>query len=73
MPPDTLFSAASSREPYVLKSEFDAFQQKFSEMEAVLSQLTTSYADKITELEVWVDPYSNSGEAICNYSEQDIY
>ncbi len=40
---------------------------EISKLESVVSGVVLKQAEKISELESWVDPYSDSGEAICNF------
>jgi hypothetical protein len=37
------------------------------ELKVTVNNLLIPQADRISELEVWSDPYSRSGQAICNY------
>lgn len=40
-----------------------------SELDAVISSVVLRQAEKISELESWIDPFSSSGDAICNFFE----
>lgn len=40
-----------------------------SELDAVISSVVLRQAEKISELESWVDPFSNGGYAVCNFFE----
>jgi|GEM_PF-1641946 len=41
-----------------------------NELEALVSNVVLTQVEKISELESWVDPYSNCGDAIRNFGEQ---
>ncbi len=55
------------------KLELVQFKQRFlTELESLERRINSQIcyqADRITELESYVAPYSNDGEAICNFRE----
>ena len=46
-----------------------SLKAEVSELDAVISGVVLSQAEKISELESWVDPFSSGGDAICNFLE----
>lgn len=57
----------------LLKLEIAEFKQRFlTELESLERKINFQIChqtDRITELESYADPYSNDGEAICNFRE----
>jgi hypothetical protein len=48
-------------------STIASLTQRLHELESLVHSLLSSQADRISELESHSDPYSQSGQAICNY------
>lgn len=66
----------SNKDTDLLKLEISQFKQRFlTEIESLerkidfQGRLVCHQTDRITKLESYVDPYSNDGEAICNFCE----
>ena len=59
-----------SKAPHTLSEimeKISYLKAEISKLESVVSGVVLSQSDKISDLESRVDPYSNSGEAICNF------
>jgi hypothetical protein len=63
----TTFSQLLSIEEIILR--LDCLKTEVAELDAFMSSVVLSQAEKISELESWVDPYSSTGDAICNFFE----
>lgn len=46
-----------------------SLKAEVNKLDALVSNVVLSQAEKISELESWVDPYSSGGDAICNFLE----
>ena len=50
-----------------LRSRVNSLQQDISSLESTFSQVITSQADRLGELECFTHPSGQAGEAICNW------
>lgn len=50
-----------------LRNKVNSLERDISSLEATVSQKITSQEEKIAELESFVSPYANGGDAICNW------
>ena len=46
-----------------------SLKAEVGELDAIISSVVLRQAEKISEIESWVDPFSNGGDAICNFFE----
>jgi hypothetical protein len=58
--------------PAILAS-IDSIEVRVGELKMTIYDLLIPQTDKISELENMVNPYSTSGEAICNYPIDEDY
>ncbi len=54
-----------------LRSRANSLEQDISNLEATFSQLITSQANRLSELECFTHPSGKTGEAICNWLDFD--
>ena len=55
------------RQLQTLRKKVDLLEKEITNLEAAVSQVMTSQEDRIDEQGSWVNPYSDCGEAICNW------
>lgn len=58
--------------PYLLTSITD-LEDRLHELKMAVYNVLIPQADRIAELESMADPYSRSGNAICNYYAEEDY
>jgi hypothetical protein len=58
--------------PAILAS-INSIEVRVDELKMTIYDLLIPQADKISELENMVNPYSTSGKAICNYPIEEDY
>jgi hypothetical protein len=58
--------------PHILDSITD-LEARLHELRMTVHNLLIPQADRISELESMADPYSRSGQAICNYYAEEEY
>jgi hypothetical protein len=54
-------------------ADINGIEVRVNELKMTIYDLLIPQADKISELENTVNPYSTSGEAICNYPIEKDY
>jgi hypothetical protein len=55
----------------MLAQRVQALKRELNDLETLIHQVIISQADQIKELESLVNPYSDSGTAVCNFYQED--